>query len=242
VQKLSFTAPTKPGVYPYVCTYPGHWRRMYGALYVVADLDEYLAEPEAYLARNPLPITDELLKFNRPRKEWKLEELTPALAMLEKEGARSFVNGKQMFQVAVCVACHKMSGLGNEFGPDLTKLEKDRETAAEILKDILDPSFRINEKYQSWVFELKSGKALTGIILEEKNGMVKIIENPLTKAEPVVIKASDIDERKKSATSMMPKGLLDKLTHEEVMDLIAFVVARGDPKHKYFQAGHAHPH
>ena len=30
-QKLSFTAPTQPGVYPYVCTYPGHWRRMYGA-------------------------------------------------------------------------------------------------------------------------------------------------------------------------------------------------------------------
>src|SRR5262249_26390433 len=42
-QKLSFTAPKRPGIYPYVCTYPGHWRRMYGAMYVVADLDEYLA-------------------------------------------------------------------------------------------------------------------------------------------------------------------------------------------------------
>ena len=34
-QTLLFDAPTEPGVYPYVCTYPGHWRRMYGALYVV---------------------------------------------------------------------------------------------------------------------------------------------------------------------------------------------------------------
>src|SRR5262249_36312756 len=25
VQKLRWSAPTKPGVYPYVCTYPGHW-------------------------------------------------------------------------------------------------------------------------------------------------------------------------------------------------------------------------
>ncbi|MEX0978010.1 MAG: plastocyanin/azurin family copper-binding protein, partial [Pirellulales bacterium] len=41
-QKLSFVAPAEPGVYPYVCTYPGHWRRMYGALYVVEDLDAYL--------------------------------------------------------------------------------------------------------------------------------------------------------------------------------------------------------
>jgi azurin len=38
-ERLPFTAPTTPGIYPYVCTYPGHWRRMYGALYVVADLE-----------------------------------------------------------------------------------------------------------------------------------------------------------------------------------------------------------
>ena len=70
-EKISFVAPTQPGVYPYVCTYPGHWRRMYGAMYVVADLDEYQADPEGYLAKNPLPVKDELLKFVRPRTEWK---------------------------------------------------------------------------------------------------------------------------------------------------------------------------
>src|SRR5262249_28896788 len=52
-QKLRWTAPKEPGVYPYVCTYPGHWRRMYGALYVVEDLDEYLADPETYLTKHP---------------------------------------------------------------------------------------------------------------------------------------------------------------------------------------------
>jgi putative heme-binding domain-containing protein len=241
-QKLSFTAPAKPGVYPYVCTYPGHWRRMFGALYVVEDLDEYLADPEGYLAGHPLPIADELLKFNRPRKEWKLEELAPAVAQMEKEGGRSFNNGKQMFHVATCVACHKMNGAGNEFGPDLTKLEPDRQKPAEVLHDIVEPSFRINEKYQTWLFELKSGKQHTGIILEEKDGKVKIIENPLVKAEPVVLDESNIDERKKSSTSMMPKGLLDKLTREEILDLIAYVVAGGDPKHKLFQGGHEHGH
>ncbi len=85
-QKLSFTAPTKPGVYPYVCTYPGHWRRMYGALYVVDDLDEYLADPEAYLARHPLPIEDELLKDSRPRKEWKFEDLAAGVEELDAAG------------------------------------------------------------------------------------------------------------------------------------------------------------
>src|SRR5207248_10399061 len=42
VQQLKFTAPKEPGIYPYVCTYPGHWRRMHGALYVVPDLEAYL--------------------------------------------------------------------------------------------------------------------------------------------------------------------------------------------------------
>jgi len=55
-QVLSFNAPSEPGVYPYVCTYPGHWRRMYGAMYVVADLKSHTTDPAAYLAAHPLPL------------------------------------------------------------------------------------------------------------------------------------------------------------------------------------------
>lgn len=240
-QKLSFTAPLKPGVYPYVCTYPGHWRRMYGALYVVDDLDDYLADAEAYLAKHPLPPADELLKFNRPRKEWKFDELDTTVK--EMQTGRSFANGKQMFQVATCVACHKLNGVGNEFGPDLTKLDP-KLTIVDILKDVIEPSFRINEKYFTYTINMNNGKAYTGIILEEKNGEIKLIENPLTKAEPITLKVADIAERTKSETSMMPKGLLDKLTKEEILDLIAYVASKGDEKHKLFQpeAGHEHKH
>jgi putative heme-binding domain-containing protein len=240
VQRLSLTAPTKPGVYPYVCTYPGHWRRMYGALYVVDDLDEYLADPEAYLAKNPLPVSDELLKFLRPRKEWKFEDLVPAVKELDR--GRSFSNGKQMFQVASCVACHKLNGVGTEIGPDLTKLDPKQDNPLEILHDIVEPSFRINEKYQTYVIETQAGKVITGLVLEETPEVVKVIENPLVKAEPIVLKKSDIAERKKSPTSIMPKGLLDKLTREEILDLIAYVAAHGDAKHPLFQGGHDHGH
>src|SRR5262249_15303826 len=238
-QKLSFKAPSKPGVYPYVCTYPGHRRRMFGALYVVADLDEYRADPEAYLAKNPMPPADDLLKFNRPRKEWKLDELASAVEQMDS--GRSFANGKQMFTVANCIACHKFGGAGTEFGPDLTKLDPKQQPVIEILKDILDPSFRINEKYQSYVFALESGKSITGMIVEEKGDTLKVIENPLAKAEPTVLKKSEIAAREKSPTSLMPKGLLDKLTREEILDLIAYVASKGDAKHKWFQdGGHKH--
>ena len=141
VEQLKFTAPKEPGIYPYVCTYPGHWRRMHGALYVVADLEAYHANPEAYLAKNPLPMKDDLLKFNRPRTEWKLEELADAVKEMEAKGGRNFANGKQMFTVATCVACHKFGGQGNEFGPDLTKLDpKVFKNAIDVLEHILDPS------------------------------------------------------------------------------------------------------
>ena len=237
-ERLRWTAPKQPGIYPYVCTYPGHWRRMYGALYVVEDLDEYLADAEGYLAKHPLPIADELLKFVRPRKEWKFEELASSVEQL-REG-RSFSNGKQIFQAASCASCHKLGGAGTEIGPDLTKLDPKQQKPIEILRDILDPSFRINEKYQTFTFELESGKVLTGLVVAETADVVKVIENPLAKAEPTTIQKADIAERKKSPVSIMPKGLLDKLTREEILDLIAYVAAGANPHSSLFQGGHEH--
>jgi putative heme-binding domain-containing protein len=236
-QTLDFVAPTKAGIYPYVCTYPGHWRRMYGAMYVVDDLDLYLADPEVYLASHPLPVSDELLKFNRPRKEWKLEELLTNVAELEH--GRSFKNAKQMFQVASCVACHRLNDEGTALGPDLAQLDP-KLTPSEILRDILEPSSKINEKFQTYLFETQSGKTLTGLVLEETPSKVKLIENPLAKTEPVVLDRAEIVDRAKSPTSIMPKGLLDKLTREEVLDLLAYIVARGDAKNKAFEDAHAH--
>ncbi|MBI3823255.1 MAG: discoidin domain-containing protein [Planctomycetes bacterium] len=238
VQRLSFTAPLAPGVYPYVCTYPGHWMRMHGALYVVDNLDEYLADPEKYLAKNPLKIEDPLLKDRRPRTEWKYVDLASDVELMKP--GRSFGNGKAMFKVATCIACHKMDGEGNDFGPDLMKLDP-KLKALDILKDIVEPSFKINEKYQTWVIETKAGKTYTGIILDETPKQIKMIENPLAKAEPIVILKSEIDTKTKSPVSIMPKGLLDKLTRDEILDLIAFLTARGNRQHPLFRADE-HPH
>jgi putative heme-binding domain-containing protein len=238
-QRLSWTAPARPGIYPYVCTYPGHWRRMHGALYVVADLEAYQADPEAYLAKNPLPIVDPLLKFNRPRKEWKLEDLESSVKTLS---GRSFTNGKQMFTVGACISCHKFGGGGQEYGPDLTKLDP-KWTNIDVIKHILDPALKIDDKYRTWTFELTSGKSVTGMILEESAAEVKVIENPLaTGSKPLVLKPGDIDKRGKSPNSLMPKGLLDKMTREEILDLVAYLLSGANPKHKVFQGAHDHGH
>ncbi len=240
-EQLKFTAPKEPGIYPYVCTYPGHWRRMHGALYVVADLEAYQENPEAYLAKNPLPVKDDLLKFNRPRTEWKLEELADAVKEMEMKGERNFANGRQMFTVGTCIACHKFGGQGTEFGPDLTKLDpKVFKSGVDVLEHVLDPAKKIDDKYAAYRFVLTDDKVVLGMIVEEKDGVVKIIENPLASAKPREIKRADIAEQKKAPTSMMSKGLLDKLSRDEVLDLLAYVWGRADPKSRLFGTGHDH--
>jgi len=235
-QSLTFEAPKAPGVYPYVCTYPGHWRRMYGALYVVADLEGYQANPTEYLAANPLPLRDELLKSIGRNTEWKFDDLIADVKVLPH--GRSFEVGKKLFKVANCVGCHKLDGEGRELGPDLTKLEPAKHTTEHLLRSIIDPAKEINEKFQSYTIVMNSGKVVTGLIVQETATEIKLLVDPLAKGEPAVIPLAEIDERKKSTTSIMPQGLLNKLTREEILDLIAFMFARGDKKHMLFGEHH----
>jgi putative heme-binding domain-containing protein len=240
-QALSFNAPTKPGVYPYVCTYPGHWRRMYGTLYVVASLEEYQANSKAYLAKAKLPIQDELLKSSTRGREWKLAELAASVQPLPEE--RAFMVGKQLFKVAGCVACHKLNNEGQVFGPDLAKLgtlgdDKKKHSPAFILESILNPSKDIDKKFQSQVFVLDSGKVITGMIVKETPTTVEVVIDPQAKGRPTIIKKSAIDNRADSKTSIMPLGLLNKLSREEILDLIAYVYARGDKSNPLFTHEH----
>ncbi len=237
-QALSYQAPKQTGVYPYVCTYPGHWRRMYGALYVVENLDQYQADPEAYLASHTLPLQDDLLRFNTRRHEWKFDELISEVSPLPNE--RAFEVGQQLFKVASCVACHRLNDIGQVFGPDLAKLDEKKHTAEHILRSLVEPSKEMEEKYQSQIFLLDSGKVITGMVMEETPEAFHVVIDPVAKGKPTIIPKNEIEERRKSPVSLMPQGLLDKLTREEILDLIAYVFARGDKKHSLFHM-HNHP-
>ena len=238
-QALSFEAPTEPGVYPYVCTYPGHWRRMYGALYVVENLEEYLADPEAYLAENPLPIKDELLKSSTRGREWKYDDLITSMSPIPHE--RSFEVGKELFKAATCVACHRLNDEGQDFGPKFTELKDEELTPEYLLRSMLEPSKVIKENFQSETFVLSTGRFVSGLVVEETGDTIKIVIDPATKGKPTEIKKSSVVSREKSPNSMMPEGLLNKLSREEIIDLVAYIHARGDKKSKIF-GKHVHKH
>ena len=210
---------------------------MFGALYVVPDFNAYKADPEGYLAKQNLPVKDPLLLNNTRGREWKVEEFTAEIEGLMK---RSHEVGKASFVAANCIACHKFDGQGREFGPDLALLTDEKRTAEHILSSILEPSKEIEEKFSSTKFQLDDGDLITGMITEENDDVVKVIVDPLAKDKVTVIEKEFIEGRKKSTVSPMPAGMVDKLSKEEILDLIAYVISKGDMKHKIFEGGHEH--
>jgi hypothetical protein len=51
----------------------------------------------------------------------------------------------------------------------------------------------------------------------------------------VTVKRDDIDTMEPSKTSMMPSGLLNTLHEDELLDLMAFLLSRGDPQNAMFK-------
>lgn len=236
-QALSFEAPTKPGVYPFVCTYPGHWRRMHGALYVVADPAAFEAEPQEYLAAHGVEVQDELLATASRGRAWTFDDLIADVEPLPTD--RSFEVGRELFKAATCTGCHQLGGEGRVFGPDLAKLDDKKRQGSYILRSIVEPSRDIEEKYQSYAFQM-AGNTIVGMIIEETEDQVHVVVDPLAKDKATVLDRDEIDAQKKSEVSQMPLGLLDRFSREEILDLIAYVYAGGDMHHKIYKHGHHH--
>jgi putative heme-binding domain-containing protein len=215
-ESLTLTAPTEPGEYPYVCTFPRHWMRMYGVMVVVADLDEW--------QRHPIPPEDPLGNNRSTVQIWTMadfprDELTKALR------ARSPSIGARLFKEATCLGCHKMDREGGAVGPELTDvLQRLKTDHHGILREILEPSYRVDPKYVVKVVIDVKGKTTSGIVVAEDKTSISIVVNPEI-PQPTVILKKDIDEVIPTTTSMMPKGLLDKFTDDEVMEILSYITS-----------------
>jgi putative heme-binding domain-containing protein len=234
-ETITFQTPTKPGVYAYVCTYPGHWRRMYGKLIVVESPREYRANPEKYLAENGIKVLDEMLQSDRTKTEWKMADFDNAFPKEYFEG-RNFQNGKQMFTLSSCISCHKMGDEGYAFGPEFKDLDPEW-TAKEVLSHIIEPSKKIDDKYKTQTLLLETGSTVAGIVTFEDDDTIKLVENPMEASKEIKIDKVEVEGRKRSDVSIMPLGLLDPLTREEILDLLAYVMANGDKDFHLFKDG-----
>lgn len=218
--RLTFTAPEEPGEYPYVCTFPRHWMRMYGVMVVVPDLNEW--------AQNPIEPKAPIGSNRSFVQAWKVDDFADQLPQSLEN--RSSDIGERLFTEATCALCHKTRGQGGNVGPALDEVfTRWKGNSAEVLREILYPSHRIEEKYAMQLIVKTSGQVVSGIIVKQDAGSISILENPEAK-QPTVIKRADIEEMVKTSTSIMPKALLDKYSQDEVLEILAYLQSLASEK------------
>ena len=210
---VDFEAPTEPGEYPYVCTFPGHWMRMYGVMLVVDDIDAWNADPQ--------PPADPLGSNRQFVQKWTIDDFQDDLAA--SIDAASPDIGAQLFVEATCASCHKVDCEGGQVGPDLTdvysRLKGDN---LDILREIVDPSHKIDKKYEAKTVYTMDGRVIAGIIIDEDDEGITLITNP-DAPEPTKIAEDDIDEIETSKVSIMPKGLVDRFTRDEILEIVGYL-------------------
>jgi putative heme-binding domain-containing protein len=168
-------------------------------------------------------------------KEWKMEELLPALGEVGK--GRSFENGRKAFRQAQCVACHRFSSDramgGGVVGPDLAGVSG-RFPRADLLDHIMNPSKVIDEKFRLTRFKLRDGETLEGTLEREEAGTLYVRATPLAK-ELTPVKRTEVVSVTESPLSPMPEGLLNVLRREDILDLLAYFESDANPKHAVFR-------
>jgi putative heme-binding domain-containing protein len=128
-------------------------------------------------------------------------------------------NGRLLF-VKNCASCHKLYDQGGDVGPELTGSQ--RSNLDYLLENILDPSAVVPREYQVTILQLQSGRTVNGIITQETDKALTV----RTANEALVVPKDEIETRTVSKLSMMPEGILEKLTDAEVRDLIAYLRAK----------------
>jgi putative membrane-bound dehydrogenase-like protein len=126
--------------------------------------------------------------------------------------------GREVFNKA-CSACHQMYGEGGVVGPDLTGAN--RTDVNYLLNNIVTPSDIIQDEYKMTLVFTDDGQVYSGIIAGEDDRQLQLsIANV---DELVSVAKSQITDRETTDLSMMPEGLLDYLTDEEVINLFAYL-------------------
>jgi putative membrane-bound dehydrogenase-like protein len=217
---LTFTAPREPGEYPYVCTFPNHWMRMYGVMLVVPDLEAWQASPT--IPADPLGIQRSMVK------SWSMEDFSADLD--DRLEGRTPDIGRRIFQEASCAQCHKLQGQGGAVGPDLSDvLQRWKGDQRAVLREILDPSHKVEPKYALYNLLTADGRVISGVITAQDAQSITVVTNP-ENPQPVVIPRDQIEDSVKSSASMMPKGLMDRFTEDEILELLALLVRGASAK------------
>lgn len=178
------------------------------------------------LARRPEKVDPYAeLKARPVVKSWTVAELLPTDET--KLAGRDLVNGKKMFAVATCYKCHRVHRKGGVVGPDLTVAGR-RFGTKDLLEAIVEPSKSISDQYEAQKFLMEDGRVVIGRVVNLSGSQYHVQPDMTDPSTLVKINVDEIEESGSSKVSPMPNGLLDTLTEDEILDLLAYMKSTAD--------------
>jgi len=160
-----------------------------------AEASSYLPDAQKNKNLQPAPSVQELL----------------ALKPNAAEGGKIFNS--------TCITCHQVGSTGYDFGPKLTEIGSKLPKEA-LLEAIVHPSKGIGFGYESWELKMKDGSSISGIISSktETDIMMK-----LPGGSTKEIKTADVERMTELKASMMPEGLYQTMSKQDLANLLEYL-------------------
>jgi putative membrane-bound dehydrogenase-like protein len=153
-----------------------------------------------------------LARFAAPDRSSVLGKYRPALTL---QG--DIRRGEAVFS-RTCENCHQHQGRGYRAGPDLSGVAGRAPEA--LLTDILDPNREVAPDFATLTVATRSGQVATGLLAEETATTLKL-RRALGVEETLL--RSEIEQVRSTGQSLMPEGLEQGLSLQDIADLIAFL-------------------
>jgi putative heme-binding domain-containing protein len=134
-----------------------------------------------------------------------------------KAGTGNPYAGEPLFQEK-CAVCHKLFFKGGRIGPELTAYQRDN--LGTMLISIVHPNAEIREGVQYFSVTTNDGRSLSGFLVE-RDAQILVLRG--LEGEDITVRQADVRLLTPMGRSLMPEGLLDGLTDQQLRDLFAYL-------------------
>ncbi|MEO7961132.1 MAG: PVC-type heme-binding CxxCH protein, partial [Ginsengibacter sp.] len=164
-------------------------------------------------------VRQEALKF-LPVSDTLSGKSLPAINELAKLDGNAAM-GAKVFS-ATCSSCHKIDNEGESVGPALSKIGS-KLTKEALYIAIIHPDEGISFGYEGYIFKMKDGNVLAGIVTSETGDVTEIVMQGGTKKK---LEKTSIESKTQMKNSMMPANLYQTISQEQLVNLVEYLYSK----------------